>query len=156
MNSSRSSKTGDSRGFEGMRRPSEAELVLGQLAEAFFQSEAANPRLPGTPKSGSTRVKGLGESSFESPAPFELLDFSRERPLYRVASPALGFEVRDNGTGIPADALSKVLEPLFTTKLRATGLGLAIVVPVSEPSLAPAPELGGAADLRGPAGSRDD
>ncbi len=182
----------------------------------------------------------------------ELLDFPRERPLYRVASPApelvqsalsvvvkpaasirivteisehlpvpnldadqfrqvlvnlvqnaaeavdqqrglieiraieqdgqLVFEVRDNGKGIPLEVQSKVFEPLFTTKLRGTGLGLAIVdgivkrhggeitvkselgrgtsfrvrVPVSEPSVAPAPELGGATDWRSSSpGSRD-
>jgi signal transduction histidine kinase len=35
--------------------------------------------------------------------------------------------VEDNGAGIPPEALARVFEPLFTTKLKGTGLGLAIV-----------------------------
>jgi signal transduction histidine kinase len=34
--------------------------------------------------------------------------------------------IRDNGAGIPADAVERVFEPDFTTKPRGTGLGLAI------------------------------
>ena len=40
--------------------------------------------------------------------------------------------VRDNGPGIPADVLSKISEPLFTTKSFGTGLGLAAVRKVAE------------------------
>jgi signal transduction histidine kinase len=35
--------------------------------------------------------------------------------------------VLDNGTGIPADSLSKLFRPFFTTKVNGTGLGLAVV-----------------------------
>ena len=40
--------------------------------------------------------------------------------------------VRDNGPGIPADVMSKISEPLFTTKSFGTGLGLAAVRKVAE------------------------
>jgi signal transduction histidine kinase len=40
--------------------------------------------------------------------------------------------IRDNGPGIPADVMSKISEPLFTTKSFGTGLGLAAVRKVAE------------------------
>ena len=41
-------------------------------------------------------------------------------------------EVSDTGPGIPEDELSKVLEPLFSTKSAGTGLGLPIVQRIME------------------------
>lgn len=41
-------------------------------------------------------------------------------------------EVADTGPGIPEDDLSKVLEPLFSTKAAGTGLGLPIVQRIME------------------------
>lgn len=38
----------------------------------------------------------------------------------------LAVEVRDTGTGIPAEVLEKVFEPFYTTKQQGTGLGLSI------------------------------
>jgi two-component system NtrC family sensor kinase len=40
---------------------------------------------------------------------------------------ALEIEVRDTGTGIAPDDLSKALDPFFTTKAGGTGLGLSVV-----------------------------
>ena len=40
--------------------------------------------------------------------------------------------VRDNGPGIPADALSRIFDPYFTTKRTGTGIGLAIAKNIIE------------------------
>ncbi len=42
------------------------------------------------------------------------------------------FEVSDTGNGIPAENLSKIFEPYFSTKETGTGLGLAIVYKIVE------------------------
>ena len=39
---------------------------------------------------------------------------------------------RDNGDGIAPENLSRILEPLFTTKARGMGLGLAITKAIVE------------------------
>jgi PAS domain S-box-containing protein len=82
--------------------------------------------------------------------------------------------VADNGKGMKEEVRARIFEPLYTTKLRGTGLGLAIVdgiikrhggrievtsalgrgttftinIPIGEASSEPAPDMGGAADLR--------
>ncbi|MDI6725992.1 MAG: PAS domain S-box protein [Smithellaceae bacterium] len=45
---------------------------------------------------------------------------------------ALGIEVKDTGTGIPATHLKKIFDPFFTTKSRGTGLGLSITLKLLE------------------------
>jgi two-component system nitrogen regulation sensor histidine kinase NtrY len=40
--------------------------------------------------------------------------------------------VRDDGTGVPPEAISKLFEPYFSTKQRGTGLGLAISRKIAE------------------------
>jgi signal transduction histidine kinase/uncharacterized membrane-anchored protein YhcB (DUF1043 family) len=44
----------------------------------------------------------------------------------RVANNRIAIDIRDRGTGIAADDLSRVFDPYFTTRRTGTGLGLAI------------------------------
>lgn len=107
----------------------------------------------------------------------EAVDEHSGRVVVRASAPAVGaagvvIEVVDNGKGIPPDVLTRIFEPLFTTKLRGTGLGLALVagivrrhggtidvtsepgvgttfrlaLPISEATAGAAPARGGAAD----------
>ena len=41
-------------------------------------------------------------------------------------------QVRDTGSGIPADVLPNIFDPLFSTKTLGTGLGLAVVSRVAQ------------------------
>ena len=45
-----------------------------------------------------------------------------------VGGDALALSVRDNGPGIPAEAMSKLFEPFFTTKGAGKGLGLGLAI----------------------------
>lgn len=45
---------------------------------------------------------------------------------------SVSIDIRDNGSGISTDDLSKIFDPYFTTKPKGTGLGLAIVHKIIE------------------------
>jgi two-component system sensor histidine kinase HydH len=45
---------------------------------------------------------------------------------------SVSIDIKDNGSGIPADDLGKIFDPYFTTKPKGTGLGLAIVHKIVE------------------------
>ncbi|MBX3245242.1 MAG: HAMP domain-containing protein [Acidobacteria bacterium] len=49
-----------------------------------------------------------------------------------AAEDLVRFEIADTGNGIPAENLSKIFEPYFSTKETGTGLGLAIVQKIVE------------------------
>jgi two-component system sensor histidine kinase HydH len=44
----------------------------------------------------------------------------------------VAIDIKDNGSGISAEGLSKIFDPYFTTKPKGTGLGLAIVHKIIE------------------------
>jgi two-component system sensor histidine kinase HydH len=48
------------------------------------------------------------------------------------AGSSVAIDIRDNGSGISEDDLSKIFDPYFTTKPKGTGLGLAIVQKIIE------------------------
>jgi two-component system, NtrC family, sensor kinase len=50
----------------------------------------------------------------------------------RSADGAVEVDVTDTGTGIPADSLVRIMEPLYSTKARGLGLGLAIARSILE------------------------
>lgn len=50
----------------------------------------------------------------------------------RRAHPSVEVAVADTGGGIPAEALARVMEPLYSTKARGLGLGLAIARAIVE------------------------
>jgi signal transduction histidine kinase len=54
--------------------------------------------------------------------------------FYDAAAEQTVFRVRDNGPGIPEDALPQIFEPFFTTKedQQRTGLGLAVAQSICE------------------------
>ncbi len=55
-------------------------------------------------------------------------EFLVGRDTFKHAGPVVSISVLDQGAGIPADVLSRMFEPYYTTKAtRGTGLGLAIV-----------------------------
>jgi two-component system, NtrC family, sensor kinase len=50
----------------------------------------------------------------------------------RPADDGVEVDVADTGTGIPAESLVRIMEPLYSTKARGLGLGLAIVRSILE------------------------
>lgn len=46
--------------------------------------------------------------------------------IIKEKTTAVRIDIKDNGTGIPKDNLTKIFDPFFTTKLDGTGLGLAM------------------------------
>jgi len=64
----------------------------------------------------------------------------RVRVLSRRSDTHCEIEIRDDGPGIPKDALEQVFDPYFTTKPGGTGLGLSITRGIVE-------EHGGTIDI---------
>lgn len=69
---------------------------------------------PGRIEISGRIIRGLSQPVPEVPADW----ITAEGPLLLLA-------VRDNGTGIPAEHLAKVFDPMFSTKANGNGLGLA-------------------------------
>lgn len=64
-------------------------------------------------------LKNAAEALENTPLPRIMLGVSGEGDKVIV-------EIRDNGSGVPADMLSAILQPYVTTRTKGTGLGLAI------------------------------
>jgi PAS domain S-box-containing protein len=70
-------------------------------------------------------VRNAAEAGAESGGGGQV--FLEGRVSEGAEGPAQEIVVRDNGAGIPAEALGKIFVPFFTTKAGGTGLGLAVV-----------------------------
>ncbi|MCC7380237.1 MAG: PAS domain-containing protein [Deltaproteobacteria bacterium] len=115
------------------RKPVDVSQVMSALAEVFrHEAQAAGTVVTTTLDSGlvasidadlirqviwnlaKNAVQAIGQQGGH----IQLEAHARDQGVELV--------VRDDGPGIPAEALSRIFDPFFTTKDRGTGLGLAI------------------------------
>jgi PAS domain S-box-containing protein len=85
--------------------PRQIEQVLGNLLLNAYQA-MTSANTSGTPGKGSIVISGQSEGSSEK-------EF-------------VAVSVCDTGVGIPPENMSKLFEPLFTTRAKGIGLGLAV------------------------------
>jgi len=95
-------------------RPAEAARL--QIHDATAGARWRVPRALLAQALASLVKNGCDASAPERPVELHLL----------ATSPGLCVEVRDSGTGIPADRLPRLGEPFFTTKPPGQGLGLGL------------------------------
>lgn len=107
----------------------EALLLLGYAlrkgsSRVVFDPPAEPVELLGSPVRFSQVVTNLVENAVHASTPGGTITIT-----LTPGSDALELEVRDDGTGIAADVMPRIFEPLFTTKPfgQGTGLGLSIV-----------------------------
>jgi signal transduction histidine kinase len=109
----------------------EALLLLGHATRkgncrALFEPPADQIELYGSPVRFSQVVTNLVENAVDA-------SLAKGGGIIRVLLTAgeegLSLEVGDSGTGIPAEVMPRIFEPMFTTKPfgQGTGLGLSIV-----------------------------
>ncbi|HOH30682.1 MAG TPA: ATP-binding protein, partial [Candidatus Hydrogenedentes bacterium] len=129
------------------REPVEMDALLGECLRLFQQdAEAREVRLVGDfhakgvelmldPKQWKRAVLNIILNALEACPPG-----GRVRVLSRRGDTHCEIEIRDDGPGIPKDALEQVFDPYFTTKPGGTGLGLSITRGIVE-------EHGGTIDI---------
>lgn len=85
------------------------------------QADTAGVRVTGNRKALAGALTNLLENALQAVDAGGAVTLSAQR-----AGGLMTLAVRDNGRGIPADAVSRLFEPFFTTRADGTGLGLAI------------------------------
>lgn len=107
----------------------QAALLAPQLQSAGIDvriaADTSVPIIRADQKQIEQVLLNLMLNSIQAMAEGGTLDLAA-RPSRRSPS-HVEIEVRDSGAGIPADRLSKVFTPFFTTKVKGTGLGLSVV-----------------------------
>jgi PAS domain S-box-containing protein len=78
------------------------------------------------PSGGTLTISAVGKTLGGGDVNFEQGDRSGRR--LRQGDMAVVIEIRDTGTGIPVDKLSRVFDPFFTTKKTGSGKGLGLSV----------------------------
>jgi two-component system sensor histidine kinase FlrB len=96
------------------------------LARARGVALAVEPEAVAAPVTGNRKALAGALTNLLENA-LQAVDAGGEVTLAaRQEGAQLVLAVRDNGRGIPADTLSRMFEPFFTTRADGTGLGLAI------------------------------
>ena len=125
--------------------PLNAELLLdmvGSLTKPDLQAKGISLEMrieAGLPLVIADRI-GLEQAMINliQNAADALMESPRSQPrrvvlhAFRRDARRVGIAVSDNGNGIAKDQLSKIFQPLFTTKRKGTGMGLGIVRSIVE------------------------